>query len=243
LAAADPSQASAFAAAAARAVSKASSPVAGPASEVAQTTACTSSGTNKAASAPAQTVARTTEAKRVSFDCKPDNIEPEAEIFHTPTGSPQRAVPQVSEGASSTPSATVQPPSVPSMPGFPAATSVTPAPDQTSSPTFQVILRRADNVPLGLDVRGDASDTCLVVESVRAGGAVEAWNKQCPDNTRMIKAGDHIVKINDAADSDSMREQCVNKFLLRITVARGLSSSQPAGNLRADADEFVPRVC
>lgn len=243
LAAADPSQASAFAAAAARAVSKASSPVAGPASEVAQTTACTSSGTNKAASAPAQTVARTTEAKRVSFDCKPDNIEPEAEIFHTPTGSPQRAVPQVSEGASSTPSATVQLPSVPSMPGFPAATSVTPAPDQTSSPTFQVILRRADNVPLGLDVRGDASDTCLVVESVRAGGAVEAWNKQCPDNTRMIKAGDHIVKINDAADSDSMREQCVNKFLLRITVARGLSSSQPAGNLRADADEFVPRVC
>lgn len=238
----DPSQASAFAAAAALAVNKASNPVAGPTSETAQTTAPTSSGTNNVASAPARTVARTGEAKRVSFDCKPDNIEPEAEIFHTPTGSPQRAVPQVSEGASSSTNAVAQLPSVPSMPGFPAAASATPASDQTSVPTFQVILRRADNVPLGLDVRGDSSETCLVVESVRAGGAVEAWNKQCPDNTRVIKAGDHIIKINDAEDADSMREQCINKFLLRITVVRGPCSSQPAGSLRADADEFVPRT-
>lgn len=243
LASVDPSQASAFAAAAAQAVSKASNPVARPMSEIAQPTTSTSSGTDKVASAPAQTVARTTEAKRVSFDCKPDNIEPEAEIFHTPTGSPQRALPQVSEGLPSSTNAAAQLPSVPSMPGFPTAASATPAPDQTSTPTFQVILRRADNVPLGLDVRGDASETCLVVESVRAGGAVEAWNKQCPDNARIIKAGDHIVKINDAGDSDSMREQCVNKFLLRITVVRGQISSQSAGSLRADADEFVPRVC
>jgi len=92
-------------------------------------------------------------------------------------------------------------------------------------------------------VRGDTDEKCLIVESVRAGGAVEAWNKQCPDNKRMIKTGDHIVKINDAEDSDSMREQCVSKFLLRITVTRCQLSSQAGGNLRADADEFVPRVC
>merc|ERR1712070_1011571 len=106
-AAADPSQASAFAAAAALAVSKASNPVAEPMS-VAPTTTCASSGANKAASAPAQTVTRTTEVKRVSFDCKPDNIEPEAESFHTPDGSPQRAAPQVSEGASSSTNAAAQ---------------------------------------------------------------------------------------------------------------------------------------
>jgi len=233
--------ASAFAAAAAAAVSKASNPVAVPTSETAQT--ATSTPSEKVASGPSRTSPKATEAKRVSFDCKPDNIEPEAESFHTPAGSPQRTVPQVSEAVSSSTTVTAQLPSVPSMPGFPTPASATPAPEQTSAPTFQVILRRADNVPLGLDVRGDASETCLIVESVRAGGAVEAWNKQCPDNARVIKAGDHIVKINDAEDADSMREQCVNKFLLRITVARGQSSGQPAGNLRADADEFVPRVC
>jgi len=247
LASVNPSQAAEFAAAAARAVNKAPNPVAGPMSEMAQPTASASTGTtNTVASAPARTVAKTTEAKRVSFDSKPENIEPEAETFHTPAGSPQRAV-QVSEGTSSSTNATaqlpsvVQLPSVPTMPGFPAAAAATQTPDQTSTPTFQVILRRADNVPLGLDVRGDASETCLVVESVRAGGAVEAWNKQCPDNTRTIKAGDRIVKINDAENSDSMREQCINKYLLRISVVRGQPATQQ-GSLRADADEFVPRV-
>jgi len=202
----------------------------------------TSASAETVASGPSRTTPKASEAKRVSFDCKPDNIEPEAESFHTPAGSPQRTVPQLSEGVSSSTTATAQLPSVPSMPGFPAPASPT-APDQTYAPTFQVILRRADNVPLGLDVRGDANEKFLIVESVRAGGAVEAWNKQCPDNKRIIMAGDHIVKINDAEDSDSMREQCVSKFLLRITVARCQLSNQAAGNLRADADEFVPRVC
>jgi len=241
LASADSSQASAFAAAAALAVSKASNPtVVPPASETAQTVASAHSA-NKAA--PAKT---STEAKRVSFDCKPDNIEPEAETFHTPAGSPQRAVPQAPESVSSTTSDAPQLPSVPSIPSFPPAVSTVQTPDQvTPSPaaTFSVVLRRADNVPLGLDVRGDADETCLLVESVRAGGAVEAWNKQCPDHARAIRAGDRIVKINDAEDSDSMRDQCVNKYLLRITLVRGGQlASQQAGSLRAEADEFVPRV-
>jgi len=243
LASVGPSQASEFAAAAARAVNKASNPVAGPMSDTAQTTAPASSGTtNEVAFAPARTVAKTIEAKRVSFDSKQENIEPEAETFHTPAGSPQRAAQPVPEGASSSTDVAMQLPSVPTMPGFPAAAIATQTLDQTLAPTFQVILRRADNVPLGLDVRGDASETCLVVESVRAGGAVEAWNKQCPDNTRTIEAGDRIVKINDAESSDSMREQCINKYLLRISVVRGQLATQQVGSLRADAHEFVPRV-
>lgn len=250
----DSSQASAFAAAAALVVSKTSTQVAGLASETAHASANASSGTattNKAAAQPAQGVAKTaTAAKEVRFDCNPDNIEPnnEADIFHTPAGSPQRAVAQAPEGGSSTASAvSSQLPSVPSIPSFPPVIcAAQQKPDQGTpslAPTFSLILRRADNVPLGLDVRGDASETCLVVESVRAGGAVEAWNKQCPDDNRAIKAGDHIVKINAAEDSDSMRDECVHKHLLRITVMRGgqLAGLQVA-SLRADADEFVPRV-
>jgi len=229
------------------AVSKASIPIAGPVPETSQT-AESSSPANKVASetAPPAMAKTSSEAKRVSFDCKPDNIEPEAEIFHTPAGSPQRTVPQAPEGVVSSASASPQLPSVPSIPSFPPPVSVAQPSDQATpspAPTFSLILRRADNVPLGLDVRGDENETCLVVESVRAGGAVEAWNKQCPDNARAIKAGDRIVKINDAEDADSMRDQCINKYLLRISVTRGGSlASQQAGSLRAEANEFVPRV-
>jgi len=233
---ADQSQASAFAAAAALAVNKASNQVAG--SEGA-TLASTSSGSNRVA------LTKTTEVKRVSFDCKPDNIEPETDSFHTPAGSPQRTTPPPEGVSISATSTTSQLPSVPSMPGFPSPVSSLSAAQnqgQTSVPTFSLILRRADNVPLGLDVRGEDNETCLLVESVRAGGAVEAWNKQCPDNARTIKAGDRIIKINDAEDSDSMRDQCINKYLLRLTVVRGQTASQHIGSLRAEADEFVPRV-
>jgi len=234
---ADPSQASEFADAAALALSKASSQVAGSLPEGMHTTASTSSGTNRVASI------KTSEVKRVSFDCKPDNIEPEVESFHTPAGSPQSAATQAPEAVSmSVTTAASQLPSVPSMPGFPPPVRAVQKQSQASVPTFSLILRRADNVPLGLDVRGDDNETCLLVESVLPNGAVEAWNKQCPDNARIIKAGDRIIKINDAEDSDAMREQCINKYLLRLTVVRGQTTSQHMGSLRADADEFVPRV-
>jgi len=129
----------------------------------------------------------------------------------------------------------------PSLPNFPTVGSGRNLDHGLQSPTFQLILRRADNVPLGLDVRGDPDEISLVVESVRSGGAVEAWNRQCPDNCRIVKAGDQIIKINDAEDSEAMRSECVNKQLLRITVHRGPAhESQHVGNMRADADEFVP---
>lgn len=125
-------------------------------------------------------------------------------------------------------------------------------------PPFTLTLRRADNVPLGLDVRGDTEGVCLVVDAVRPGGAVEAWNRQCAGDSREVRAGDRIIMINSAEDADTMREECLTKHLLRVTVQRGPSASLPAasepmtggapgltrttngGGLRAEADEFVP---
>lgn len=130
--------------------------------------------------------------------------------------------------------------------------------NSSAATTFSLTLRRADNVPLGLDLRGSAGESCLVVEAVRPGGAIEAWNRQCAGDTREMRIGDKIILINGASDADSMQEQCSSKYLLRMTVLRGSSADseqQPDGTLqmqlersasgsglRADADEFVPQV-
>jgi len=128
---------------------------------------------------------------------------------------------------------------------------------EPQAPSFTLTLRRADNVPLGLELlRGDPDATFLTVEAVLPGGAIEAWNRQCAGDMREIRAGDRIIMINGAEDADSMREECRTKHLLRMTVLRGTgpaaeqrpaSAPQPApeltaSGLRADADEFVPQV-
>jgi len=121
--------------------------------------------------------------------------------------------------------------------------------------TFHLTLRRADNVMLGLDVQGDDTDTYLLVVGVRPGGAVEAWNRQCGFDSRAIRPADRITAINDAEDADTMRNQCVTKHLLKMTVRRKKTANSilphgahadiaayPASwtGFSADADEFVP---
>jgi len=124
------------------------------------------------------------------------------------------------------------------LPALSSEDASQPAPTGT---TFTLTLRRADTVPVGLDVQGE--DSCLLVERVRPGGAVEAWNRQCPGDVREIREGDRIVMINGSQDPEEMRGQCLTKHLLKITVVRVTPTLvQRAAHLRADADEFVPQV-
>ena len=86
-----------------------------------------------------------------------------------------------------------------------------------SATTFSLMLRRADNVPVGLHVQGEDG---LLVEKILPGGAIEAWNKQCPGEIREIRAGDRIVMINGHEDPEAMRHECLTKLLLKMTVQR-----------------------
>lgn len=118
-------------------------------------------------------------------------------------------------------------------------------------------------MPLGLDVIGEPNVEWLLVEGIRLGGAVEAWNRQCHGDAREIRTGDRIIMINGAKDADSMRDECVKKHLLKMTVVRGapaavaappaptsaaVSAAAASGNavssmgLRAAAHEFVPQA-
>jgi hypothetical protein len=106
-------------------------------------------------------------------------------------------------------------------------------------------------VPLGLDVIGETNAEWLLVEGIRLGGAVEAWNRQCHGDAREIRRGDRIIMINGAEAAESMRQECLNKHLLRMTVLRGVPQSRDqadaslggvSAGLRAEAEEFIPQV-
>lgn len=111
---------------------------------------------------------------------------------------------------------------------------------EAQTQTFTLTLRRADTVPLGLDVVGEDGGGCLTVQSIRPGGAVEAWNRQCPGELREIQPGDRIVCINDHEDATAMREECLTKHLVKMTVVRTVSKPPPQTSFRAEALSFIP---
>lgn len=175
-----------------------------------------------------------------------EGLSPTAEAFDTPAASPAPVAHDLGTAPAPPPAAT-------------ASVPATPPAQASQAPSFSLTLRRADNVPLGLDIAGEADVEWLVVEGIRLGGAVEAWNRQCHGDAREIRKGDRIVMINGAKDADSMREECLNKHLLRMTVVRGAVAEPPAraptnaavsaaaainsdNSLRAEAVEFVPQA-
>jgi len=120
---------------------------------------------------------------------------------------------------------------------------------------FSFTLRKADSTELGLNV--SSQGTVLLVEGVRAEGAVDAWNRQCVASCsdRAVMRGDRIVSVNAIAnDPEMMLAECKNKQLLKFTVVRAhcplpempSPAASPATgrnltSLRADASEFVPQ--
>lgn len=122
---------------------------------------------------------------------------------------------------------------------------------QLQQKIFSFTLRKADGTDLGLNVSHHEEDKALRVESVRAEGAVEAWNRQCVGSTASDKAvlpGDRIISVNNIThDPKAMLEECRDKQLLKLTVVRGAEPPEASRGitatpttLRADASEFVP---
>jgi len=107
----------------------------------------------------------------------------------------------------------------------------------TGQTTFSFTLRKADGVSLGFDVSHAKGSTGLCVEKIQAGGAVEAWNRQCPTTaheaeTRVVLPGDMVVAVNNVSgEPNAMLAECRNRQLLRITIRRPAAPSQdkPAG--------------
>merc|ERR1719282_110130 len=163
----------------------------------------------------------------------------DVEAFHTPPGSPQ-TVSTPHGGINTGPTWPAQPMAVVTQPPSTAIGN------EASVHTFTLTLRRADQVPLGLDLRSDSDAPYLTVETIRPGGAVEAWNRQCIGETREIRLGDRIIMINGVKEAGSMQEECLSKHLLRMTLLRNAnelpsSAFRAESGLRADATEFVPQ--
>lgn len=103
---------------------------------------------------------------------------------------------------------------------------------------FTVTLRKADGASLGLKISCDDATMGLSVEDVLAGGAVEAWNRQCagdlhrffaggPGPRRAVIPGDRIIEVNGiSGDPPRMSSECTSKRLLKIKIQRGAIQKQ-----------------
>lgn len=90
--------------------------------------------------------------------------------------------------------------------------------------TFQH--RRMDlSVSWGLDFKFfQTFDAELVVEKVRAGGAIDAWNRLCtggPSAGKELLPGDKITSANGKIGCEAMLEECRTKLLIKFVVERG----------------------
>lgn len=106
-------------------------------------------------------------------------------------------------------------------------------PPPTSYPTtphdYSFIIRKADGVPLGLDLTPTKTKNKdgLRIDGIHAGGAIEAWNKQCPSpeevpSSRAIVPGDVLVQVNQAyGNKDEMLNECKSHHLLWLAFLRG----------------------
>lgn len=112
---------------------------------------------------------------------------------------------------------------------------------------FCFTLRRAEGIELGLDVTVDESNQELVVRKVVAGGAAEAWNRQCfagPFSSKAVVPTDRIVGINGRSDCVGMLEECRQNQLLKLFVVRGdlLHADIPLGWCSAPCSQPIQLV-
>lgn len=134
-----------------------------------------------------------------------------------------------------------------SLPGTPLLEVPPPFLRNPEVHVFSFTLRKADNADLGLNVAHHENDKVLCIESINPGGSVEAWNRQCSGREKAVHPGDKIISVNNVMyDPPKMLEECKNKQLLKLTIARGegplpqLATPAKATTLRADASVFVP---
>jgi len=93
-------------------------------------------------------------------------------------------------------------------------------PEEAGDTSFNMTLRRADDVPVGLELSVSDDGQHLIVEAVRPGGAVDSWNRQCSGDLRQIRQGDRLARINGVEGACAMLAQCRDKHLLKLFIER-----------------------
>lgn len=81
------------------------------------------------------------------------------------------------------------------------------------------------SVSWGLDFKFYGTfDDGLIVENVRAGGAIDGWNRLCtggPSAGKEILPGDKITSTNGIRGCPTMLEEFKTKLLIKFVVERG----------------------
>lgn len=133
----------------------------------------------------------------------------------TPNTSPSTQLPEYSW---ETPPLCASP-SSPVLPTNPMSTLMA----NSGIKTFNFTLRRAHGVGLGVDMLPNSVSQMLIVRTILAGGAIEAWNWQCvggPKASMCVMPGDLVMSVNSKTNVQEMLEECEKNVLLNLHIAR-----------------------
>lgn len=194
-------------------------------------------------------------------------VEPVVGAPRTPSPSPERHQGSCSLASMSTASSLRSPPMSPSLVPWPCPPPLTEVPAfrlgsscdgagtgsaAGAGPSFfSFAMRRAEGVELGLQMVPRADDQGFIVSAVVPGGAIDAWNKQCVGGNvaaaRALRSGDEIRMVNGCTACDAMLKEIDEKYLVRLSVARGSPAGAPLpgpgvpGSAAAEAKEVAPQ--
>jgi hypothetical protein len=93
-----------------------------------------------------------------------------------------------------------------------------------------ITLRRADGVPLGLDLAQDGGQG-LKVSAVHPHSTADAWNRRMRENgdvNRQIIPGDRLMRVNTKEEPKDMQDAGANDVLVRLKLVRDPQTSCPS---------------
>jgi hypothetical protein len=108
---------------------------------------------------------------------------------------------------------------------------------------FGLTLRVADAANLGICT--SSTGPVLRIDSIQAGSAADAWNRQCSSSgaaERVLCSGDQIVGVNDVyGDAQAMAAECKRTKLLRLQIVRSCTQkSAPSVPAAPPATRSLP---
>jgi len=86
--------------------------------------------------------------------------------------------------------------------------------------SFQLTLRRFENLPLGFQLRPDDDGEFLMVDQISSNCVVAAWNAQNVGEKREILRNDRITSVNGKRSGQDMRDELANARILKLIIER-----------------------
>jgi len=146
------------------------------------------------------------------------------------------------------------PSSIVAMSGTPAPPSVMPVLPASQRQVFKIEIKKDAQVSnLGIEVKHDDADVCLVVDRIEEVGLIARHNSVAQGYAEQVRVGDKIIAVNEIAHNAArMLQECKSRQRLAFTIARdaqdgaagsqALVQSTPTNHLERACDTMCEKL-